>query len=212
VRCSESNLRQGAIQWWRAPDAARATARSVASRLIASVRKTLRPRVRVAQLGGFTPTCAMTGLIARVDAGEVSAERSKIVPANLASGSAIAGSLGGGSGSGALPDWLRQLLQRPPTWRRWLLIASIVLVLLCSLIPVIGIVLAVPAVIGGLLLRRWLDAQLAQPPATVGELPTSNAFALTTRSAHPERCRHLIPPFPVPTALISRPAEGGRWC
>ena len=129
--------------------------------------------------------------------GEVSAAPPKTVPPNLPTGPAIAGSLGGGSGSsGSLPDWLRRLLQRLPAWHWWLLIASIVLALLCLLVPVIGIALAVIVVVGGVALRLWLDAQLAQPPqaggpasvvddetrtpAAVDELPTSSSFDAPT--------------------------------
>jgi hypothetical protein len=178
-----------------------------------TVRKTLRPRARVARLGGFTAARATTGLIARVNAGEISAAPPKTVPGNLPTGPSIAGSLGGGSASsGALPDWLRRLLQGLPSWHWWLLIASIVLALLCLLIPVIGIALAVIVVIGGIALRFWLDAQLMQPPAgggpastvddetrtpsAVDDLPTSSSFTLPPPTAPSGTLP--APPAPVP--------------
>jgi hypothetical protein len=47
-------------------------------------------RARGARLGGFTAARATTGLIARVNAGEISAAPPKMVPANLPTGPAIA--------------------------------------------------------------------------------------------------------------------------
>ena len=175
-----------------------------------TVRKSLRPRARVARLGAFTPTRATTSLIARVNAGEVSAAPPKTVPPNLPTGPAIADSLGGGRGSaGGLPDWLRRLLQRLPAWHWWLFIASVVLALLCLLVPVVGIALALIVVIGGLLLRLWLDAQLKRPPEAVGpasvvddetrtptavdDLPTSSSFTIPPPSA-PSRTLPAPPP------------------
>lgn len=162
-----------------------------------TMRKILRPRARVAQLGGFTPARAATGLVARVNAGEASAAPPKTVPPNLPTGTAIADSLGGGAGADSsswLPDEIRRLLQRFPSWHWWLLILSIALALLCLLVPVVGIALAVIVVIGGIVLRVLLDAQLAHPPAAAGpasvvddetrtpaavdELPTNSSFTI----------------------------------
>jgi hypothetical protein len=181
-----------------------------------TVRKVLRPRARVAQLGGFTATRATTDLVTRVNAGEVSAAPPKTVPANLPTGGAIAGSLGGSGTSGSsLPAWIRDLLQRVPSWRWWLFGISIVLALLLLLVPVVGFALAALVIIGGLVLRLWLDAQLARPPggtvnrpagvvddesrtpAAVGQLPTSSSFAIPPPSA--------TGTLPAPAAAMSGP-------
>jgi hypothetical protein len=180
-----------------------------------TVRKVLRPRARIAQLGGFTEMRATTGLVARVNAGKVSAAPPKAVPSNLPTGPAIADALGGGAtaSGGWLPARIRDLLHRVPSWRGWLLALSIALALLCVLVPVVGVLLAVIVVIGGFLLRRWLDAQLARPPggvagaatvvdgesrtpASVDELPTSSSFTITPPSSTSE----TLPPPPAAVA------------
>ena len=67
----------------------------------------LRPRARVARAGGFTPARATTGLLERVNAGEICAAPPKTVPPAAVPDDRE--SLGGGRGSpGALPDWLRR--------------------------------------------------------------------------------------------------------
>lgn len=167
------------------------------------VRKVLRPRARVAQLGGFTSARPTTALITRVNAGEVSAAPPKVVPANLPTGPAIAGALDPGPvlPGGSLPAWLRDLLLRLPQWRTWLLVLLIVLALVLLAVPGVGLVLAVLVVIGGLALRRWLDVRMTPPlddtapdapqvvddgtrtPASVGDLPTSSSFVVDAPSA-----------------------------
>jgi hypothetical protein len=168
-----------------------------------TVRKTLRPRARVTRLGGFTTTQPATALIARVNEGEVSAAPPKTVPPNLPTGPAIAESLGGALGG--LPDVIRRLLQRVPSWRWWLLVLTVAIALLLLLVPTVGIALAVLVVVAGLALWRWLEAQLARPaeepatvvdadtrtPASVGELPTSGSFA--------------VPP-PTPSGVLPAPS------
>ncbi len=165
----------------------------------ATARKALRPRARVARLGGFTAAQATTGLLDRVNAGEVSAAPPKTVPPNLPTGPAIAAILAPPpptAPTGGLPPAVVDLLRRFPAWRTWLLVASIVLALLLLLVPVLGVVLAVVVLVGGWLLRRWLEGQLAAPPggptpdpgpaaivddqtrtpAEVDDLPSSSTF------------------------------------
>jgi hypothetical protein len=160
-----------------------------------TVRKVLRPRARVTRLGTFTASQTATGLIARVNAGEVSAAPPKTVPPNLPTGPAIADSLGGSGGG--LPDWIRDLLARVPSWRWWLLALTLVVALLLLFVPTVGIGLAAVVLIGAVVLWRWLEAQLARPPdgpatvvdadtrtpESVDDLPTSGAFTVPPPSA-----------------------------
>ena len=171
---------------------------------------------------------ATTGLIARVNAARSRPRRRRPCrPTCRPARRSRAPSAVGPSSSGSLPDWLRRLLQRLPAWHWWLLIASIVLALLCLLVPVVGIVLAVLVVVGGvalrLLARRSARADRlgrggpasvvddeTRTPAAVDELPTSSSFALPpTVDARPERLPAPPPAVPGPDTGTAPPLQGG---
>ena len=151
-----------------------------------TMRTALRPRARIAKLGGFTDARPANKLVDRVNSGEVSAAPPKTVPPDLPTGHGIAQSLGGGS---ALPGWLRDLLQRIPGWPVWLLAIALVVAALCLLIPAVGWVVAVVVVLAAVALYLWLRTQLAKPdasanvvddetrtPDAVDDLPSNGSF------------------------------------
>jgi hypothetical protein len=160
-----------------------------------TARKVLRPRARVTRLTGPSP---WTGLVERVNAGEVSAAPAKTVPPNLPTGAGLAGALGGGGP--ALPPALIALLRQFSAWRAVLWAIAVVLAVVLFFVPGAGYVLAVLV----LLAAPWLDrllrraiaggpgpAQVLDPetrtPASVGELPTSSGFATTPQGPGPVR-------------------------
>lgn len=175
-----------------------------------TARKALRPRARISRLGGFTEARPTTGLITRVNAGEVSAAPPKTVPTTLPTGPAIAETLSPPvpSGTGGLLDSVLDLLRRVPAWRSWLHVVSIGLGLILLLVPVVGIILAVLVLVGGWLLRRWLEGLLAthppggpgpngaqgpaavlddatRTPEAVDDLPSSSSFEVPATVAGP---------------------------
>ena len=131
-----------------------------------NVRKAMRPRARVARMGGLTGPASVGSLLERVNAGEVSAAPPKTVPANLPTGAGIAHELGEGAGpgpapGGPLPPDLLELLRRRPIWRVLLLVGALLLALLLLLIPLVGIVLAVAVLVAAVWLYRRIERQLA---------------------------------------------------
>ncbi len=175
-----------------------------------SVRKLLRPRARIAERGGFTAEVSASGLIDRVNRGEVSAAPPKQVPDNLPTGSSLGESLDGASTPG-LPDWLRDLLERL-SWWRWLLFGiALVLALLFLLIPGLGIVLALVVIVGAVALAWWLGRMLnsggsppgaasavldqgTRTPESVDDLPQSGSFEIAPAAPGADP----VPPSPRP--------------
>jgi hypothetical protein len=161
----------------------------------AAMRRVLRPGGRLMRLSPFDASVTPANLLARVNAGEVSAAPPVSTPAGVLTVEQVAAA----AEPGGTPSVLPGILARYP-WLPWALIAlGVVALVLLAL--VLGLAIGLPvgvALLAGLAaLARWLwrlQAQSApalaieqagQTPAAVGELPHNPAFTLSEPgSAH----------------------------
>jgi hypothetical protein len=153
-------------------------------------RRAVRPGARLMGAlpfgGGATPT----NLLARVNAGAVSAAPPKATPAGVATVDQVGANVAAHSG---VPAWLANLLRRFP----WLPIAVLVIAVVVALVillllPGVGIAIAIAVLVGGWFVYRALlraaatDAVVQaldpthQTPAAVAALPNSSDFQLST--------------------------------
>jgi hypothetical protein len=151
-------------------------------------RRVTRPQSRLIRTLPFTAAATPANLLARVNAGEVTAAPPKLVPAGLVTvddAAALAEPKGA-------PHWVFALLGRYP-WLPWLLIglAVVLLILLGLISPLLGVIAFVVLVGLALLLLRWkaLDAPAAsieednQTPGAAGQLPENPGFELSEPGA-----------------------------
>jgi hypothetical protein len=154
-----------------------------------AMRRVIRPRARLMRSLPFDGTATRANLLARVNAGEVSAAPPKVVPPDLPTVDEVADV----AEPKGVPRWIVELLGRFP----WLPLAALALgiallvVLLLVLPVVIGLVVGL-IVLGGLagvaaVLRRWAAAhqraetisEAGQTPEAVARLAKSPDFALS---------------------------------
>ena len=155
----------------------------------AALRRVLRPRGRLLRKLPFTGTVRPTNLIARVNAGEVSAAPPKQIPTGLTTADQLAGMLGPTDAPAAIVDALRN----NPAWRfaPFVLAALLILLLLFFAPIVVAIVLGIAAAAGAYFLFQrltsWSNATQAsdslqeenRTPEAIDKLPTSSDFVLS---------------------------------
>jgi len=159
----------------------------------AAFRSVVRPNARLMRSLPFTPTETPKNLLARVNAGKVSAAPPITVPPGVATVDKAAATVAAGLG---IPSWLAPLLTRFPRLPIVVLIAALLLaVLLWVLVPVVGAVLAAAGLVAGVLLyrqlRNWsVTSTLAnaltpslQIPVIIDRMPKSPNFVLTQPGA-----------------------------
>jgi hypothetical protein len=152
-----------------------------------ALRRVLRPNARLMRSLPFDATATPKNLLARVDAGEVSAAPPKTVPAGVATVDAAAdAALPAGS-----PSWLFRLLERF-AWLPWAVLALALVIAFFFFITIAGIPIGIAVAVGGYLLFRWLMRLRAadapshgiheenQTPASVDAMPKSPDFVLST--------------------------------
>jgi hypothetical protein len=133
-----------------------------------AMRRILRPGTRLMRSLPFDATATPTNLIARVNAGEVSAAPPKVVPPGVPTLDGIASA----AAPAGAPQWVLDLLYRYAWLPAAVLALGILLAILCfALLPVIGVVVGL-AVAAGVyyvfhLLSQWKAA--AAPPAAIRE-------------------------------------------
>lgn len=158
----------------------------------AALRRIVRPRGRFIRRLPFDETRRPEQLLARVNAGEISAAPPKVSPPGMVTADQIADKLTPSDAPPIILDWLRRIPQLPLI----VLIASIVLALLSLLMRrlmggVVATVLAGAGILGFRRLSRWRDAQRAsdvwrgenQTPQAVEALPSSSDFRITEPDA-----------------------------
>jgi hypothetical protein len=160
-----------------------------------TVRQTLRPRARVSRLVGFDQTRSAGNLLARMNAGEVTAAPPKTLPPELPTEEKLADELAPAS----IPSFLLAWLKRYP----WLRFAPIVAAFLLTLLLLAVASPALALVIGGALVAGgiWLTTRLARAlwqsqaaevlrpdsrtPASVDRLEASADFRVGTPGQTP---------------------------
>ena len=158
----------------------------------AVLRRIVRPRARLIRQLPFDATRRPEQLLARVNAGEVSAAPPKVSPPGIVTADQIADKISPPDASPTILDWLRRIPQLPLI----VLIAAIILALLLFLVlPLIGVIIAAAVVGAGVMLFRrlsqWRDAQSAsdvlreenQTLQAVDALPTSSDFRISEPDA-----------------------------
>jgi hypothetical protein len=157
----------------------------------APLRRATRPGARLLRSLPFTAAITPGNLLARVNAGDVSAAPPKVVPPGVVTVGIVAGAAPAGPGG-----WWRRLVTLAP-WLPWLLIAlGVVACVLLSLLGPAGIAagLVVLIVLVLLALRLLAAAREPEPPASgIGEgdqkpgavtsLPDNPGFVLTVPGA-----------------------------
>jgi hypothetical protein len=150
-----------------------------------ALRRVMRPQSRLMRSLPFDATATPTNLLARVDAGAVSAAPPKTVPPGVPT---VDGAAAATDPQGA-PAWVLDLLRRYP-WLPLAVLGAALAVALLLLLTVIGIVLAVIVAGAGYylyqLLVKWRDAGIPaqsihednQTPASVDALPKSPDFVI----------------------------------
>jgi hypothetical protein len=153
-----------------------------------ALRRVLRPNSRLINALPFNATVRHGNLLARVNAGEVSAAPPKVVPSGVPTIDQAAGA----AAPSGVPNWIVNLLRRFP----WLpvavfAIAAILALVLIIALPVIGFVLAAVVLALGFylfrMLQRWGNGAAAvralqeadQTPSAVDVLPNSPNFVLS---------------------------------
>lgn len=157
--------------------------------LSGAARRVMRPRARLHRSLRFTPARPASALLARVNAGEVSAAPPKVPPP----GTTTLDQLAEAARPAGVPRWLLELLRRHP-WVRWLvLVLAVALAVLFLFVPggALGLLLAAAAIVAGVAaaaaLGRWLRQDQAaeamgeegQTPASVDALPGSPDFQVS---------------------------------
>lgn len=159
-----------------------------------TVRQTLRPRARVAQLAGFTAQHNLANLLERVNRGEVSAAPPKVVSPELPTEEKLAEDL---RPRGLPSTWLDWLNHYP--WLRFfpLALALLITVLLLIILPSFAILVGVVLIGGalwlmqriGLILSRNRAADALRPdsrtPDSIDKLPASPDFRIGTPGKDP---------------------------
>src|SRR5262249_22615903 len=120
-------------------------------------RRVVRPNARMMRALPFTSAAAATNILARVNAGEVSAAPPKTVPAGVATVDQVGGVVASGAG---IPVWLAHLLADFAALPLFMLVAFVVIAILFGMfLPGLGWWLAVLVIAGGIylfgLLRKW---------------------------------------------------------
>jgi hypothetical protein len=144
-----------------------------------AMRRITRPGGRLMRMLPFDPSISPDNLLARVNAGEVSAAPPKTVPAGIVTTSQAAVA----AVSPGTPSWAPALLTRLP----WLPVAALVAAGLALIAAVILLALAAVLAAAWWLLRRWRISaarensilEAGQTPASVAALPRNPGFALS---------------------------------
>lgn len=153
----------------------------------APLRRATRPRARLMRSLPFTGSIRPDNLLARVNAGEVSAAPPKVVPPGVVTVGQVGAAVPSDPGA-----WWRRLLRLFPRLP-WLLIAlGILALILLSLLGPVGVVLGlvVLIVLVAFARRLWAAGRQSEPPATgmqeshqtpdaVSDLPDNPDFVLT---------------------------------
>lgn len=154
----------------------------------AALRRIARPRARLVRSLPFDATRRPDHLIARVNAGEVSAAPPKISPPGIVTSDQVADQVMPADAPSAVLDWLRRIPQLPLIV---LIVAIVVALLLAIVLPLIGIVIGAAVVVAGVTLfrrlSRWRDAartsdvlrESNQTPQAVDALPASSDFRIS---------------------------------
>ncbi|HEV3087775.1 MAG TPA: hypothetical protein VGX96_11170 [Candidatus Elarobacter sp.] len=165
-----------------------AQARSIVPPVYTStaLRRVMRPQARLMRSLPFDATATPTNLLARVNAGAVSAAPPKTVPPGVPTVDTAAAAA---DPKGA-PSWVLDLLRRYP-WLPLAVLGVSLAIAFLLLLTVIGIVIALVVAGGGYylyrLLLKWRDAaapaqsihEQNQMPASVDALPKSPDFVLS---------------------------------
>ena len=160
----------------------------------APLRRATRPGARLMRSLPFTAAVQPGNLLARINAGEVSAAPPKVVPPGVVTVGQVAGAAP--AVPGAPGAWWRRLLARFG-WLPWLLIAvGILALIVLSLLGPAGAVLGLVALAAlvALALRLWAAEREPEPPAAgidedhqhpgaVTGLPHNPGFVLTAAGA-----------------------------
>ncbi|MCP3857291.1 MAG: hypothetical protein GY698_21590 [Actinomycetia bacterium] len=161
--------------------------------LSAPMRRIARPRGRLIRSLEIPDDIASTGIVERLNRGEIRAVPPKVIPPALPTVDKLADEVRGSGAVGGFLGWLRSLPRIG-----WLLLAALLVVLVIVLFvvnPVVAIGAIVVIAVGGLVLyfllkrrNRLLDALGGigedQPPdEAIDALPTDSDFKLTLPSA-----------------------------
>lgn len=152
-----------------------------------ALRRIVRPRSRLIQSLPFTPERAPDQLLARVNAGEVSAAPPKVPPRGVLTTEQASALIQPTNA----PRFILNLLKRYPELAQYVLFAALLIAALLLLLGAIGIVLAVAIVGLGVFLfnriRSWANAtqaaalvsETSHTPAAVDALPAVSNFKIT---------------------------------
>jgi hypothetical protein len=153
----------------------------------AALRRMVRPRGRLIQSLPFTATVTPDKLLARVNAGEVSAAPPKVTPPGILTADKAAGLVEPKN----VPPFILDLLKQYPRLALYVLIVAILIALLLLLLGPLGVALAAAVFAVGLAIYRritsWAHAisaantirESSQTPAAVDALPAVSNFTIT---------------------------------